>query len=382
MNKEADVVIVGGGVTGLGLAYRLIERGMKDVVVLEKGYLGAGASGRFPGVAVQQWASMEETALARDGVKELERLSGELKFNIMFRQDGGLILALTEEQVERLRVSVRFQNLLKVKSKLINPREAGKIVPMLRTDKILGAAFCPTDGVVYPYALLWGYAQTVRRGGGEIRTFTEAKGIKVEGGEVRAVVTDKGEIKTSAVVNAAGARSTEVAKMAGVAPLTEPHRREFVITEPLKPFLHPFVLSPRNALCMAQTMRGEVICSITAPRGPDPQSMRSSAESLHKIARAVVELMPQFTHLDVMRQWVGLYDVAPDGMPVLGGAKEVRGFIHASGFGNHGLEFPTAAAKLLAELIVEGKTSRMLEAFSPDRFAERKPKETRAITRR
>ncbi|MFQ6129559.1 MAG: NAD(P)/FAD-dependent oxidoreductase [Candidatus Hadarchaeaceae archaeon] len=375
MNEKVDVVIIGGGLTGLGIAYRLVEKGMKNVVVLEKGYIGVGASGRFPGGTVQQLPTLDEITLAKEGVKMLRHLSDELNFNIMFRQKGSLLLAFTEEQVDRLMVSVRLQNILKVKSKFIGPSDVKKIVPMLDADKILGAAFCPTDGIVYPYALLWGYAQAVRRGGGRIRTFTEAREVKVEDGQVRAVVTNEGEIEASTVVNAAGARSADIAKIAGVKLPNEPRRREFLVTETLKPFLGPLVLSLHNGLCLAQAMRGEVICSIPGRKSAPSGDMRSSVEFLERAARAAIEIIPQFRDLKVMRQWVGLYDATPDGKPVLGEVKDVRGFIQANGFCGRGLETSTAAARLLAELIVDGKAPALLESFSIERFAEKESTE-------
>lgn len=380
VNNSADVVIIGGGVAGLGLAYRLVEKGVKDVVVLEKSYIGGGASGRNPGGIRQQLTLKEDIILARESVKIYERLSGELNFNIFFRQGGYLILAFTEQEVEQFKKNVKLQNSLRVRSRLIEPREAKEVVPMLATDKLLGATYCPTDGILYPYAVLWGYARAAERMGAKILTFTEVKGIEIEGGEVKAVVTDKGEIKTPVVVNAAGAHATKIASMVGVKLPNKPFRHEIAVTEPLKPFLKPMVLSFHHTLYIGQMMRGEVIAGVGDLDEPPSYDLRASVDFLPKLARAVLEIMPQFGDLAVMRQWVGIRDMTPDGKPILGEVEGVRGFIQANGFGGLGMMLSASAVKLLAELILTGKTPKMLEPFSLARFKEEKLEKEMYIT--
>lgn len=372
VSDKADVVIIGGGVVGLGLAYRLVERGVKDVVVLEKSYIGSGASGRNPGGIRQQLSLREDIALARESVKIYKHLSGELNFNIFFRQGGYLILAFTEQEVEQFKKNVKLQNSLGVRSKIIRPNEAKEIVPMLATNKLLGATYCPTDGILYPYAVLWGYARAAKRMGAKILTFTEAKRIKVEGGEVKAVATDKGEIETPVVVNAAGAHAAEVASMAGVELPNKPFRHEAAVTEPLKPFLDPMVLSFHHTLYLGQMLRGEVFAGVGDLDEPPSYDLRASADFLPKLARAILEIMPQFGELAVMRQWVGIRDMTPDGKPILSEVEGVRGLIQANGFGGLGMMLSASAVKLLAELILTGKTPKMLEPFSLARFREEK----------
>ena len=380
VSDKADVVIIGGGVVGLGLAYRLVERGVKDVVVLEKSYIGSGASGRNPGGIRQQLSLREDIALARESVKIYKHLSGELNFNIFFRQGGYLILAFTEQEVEQFKKNVKLQNSLGVRSKIIRPNEAKEIVPMLATNKLLGATYCPTDGILYPYAVLWGYARAAKRMGAKILTFTDAKRIKVEGGEVKAVATDKGEIKTPVVVNAAGAHAAEVASMAGVELPNKPFRHEAAVTEPLKPFLDPMVLSFHHTLYVGQMLRGEVFAGVGNLDKSPSHDLRASADFLPKLARAILEIMPQFGELAVMRQWVGIRDMTPDGKPILGEMEGVRGLIQANGFGGLGMMLSASAVKLLAELILTGKTPKMLEPFSLARFREEKLEKEMYIT--
>ncbi len=365
VKNETKVVIIGGGITGLGLAYRLIEMGVDDIVVLERGYLGVGASGRFPGGVLQQYSTSEEIALARDGIKILEKLSGDLKFSIMFRQRGSLILAHSEEQVQSLRDSVKAQLALGLGTKLVDQGNAREQIPMLDDARLHMASYCPSDGVIYPYALLWGYGQEVKRRGGEVRTHAEAKGIEVRSGKVESVMTNNGRIKASRIVNAAGVSSGHLSKTAGADLPISPIRHEFLVTEPLKHFLNPFVISLERRLQMAQSARGEVICGIPALGAS--VDMRASIESLPRITKAVVEAIPQFRNLKAMRQWVAYCDESPDHLPIVGEVQGVEGLIHASGFGSHGPETSTAVVKLLAEEMT-GRSSRVLDAFSPNRF--------------
>lgn len=360
-------MIVGAGVNGLGIAYRLALEGVEDVVVLEKRYLGYGASGRNGGAIRQQWGVKEKIILARESLKIWEGLSEELNYHTLLRRGGSLMLALTEEDTMEFKENVRLQKSLGVETKHLEPEEAGEILPLLSTDKVLGATFCPSDAVALPFSVLWGYERAARKRGVELNTFTEVTDIRVSEGEVKSVLTNRGEIKTPVVVNAAGAYSKEVAKMAGVDLPNKPSRREALVLEPLKPFLNPMILVPHNGLWMNQTLRGEVIGGVDTS-GEVSYSLRASIGFLEKFARAATDIIPQFKHLKVLRQWAGLQDTTPDERPILGEVDEVRGFIQANGFGDYGLTISPVVAKLIAELIVDGKTSYPLDALNFRRF--------------
>jgi len=156
MEEKAKVAIIGGGVTGLFTAYYLAKKGVTDVVVLEKKYIGYGASGRNGGGVRQQWGTRENIELTRASVGVFERIAEEVNYPIWFNQGGYLILAHTEEEKREFDRMRRLQNSLGVKTRWLEPEEAREIVPEINTDFIIGANYNPTDGVLQPFFLLWG----------------------------------------------------------------------------------------------------------------------------------------------------------------------------------------------------------------------------------
>lgn len=370
MKDKAEVVIVGAGVNGLGIAYRLAERGFTDVVVLEKGYLGSGASGRNTGGVRQQWATKENIILARESVKIFEKLSDELNFNIMFRQTGYLILIWSEEELEQFKKNVKLQNSLGVPSKIISPEKAKEIVPPLNIENVIAATFCKKDGVLHPFALILAYQRALKRMGIEINTFTEVVDIKTEKGEIKEVVTNRGNIKTNIVVNAAGPESPLIAKMVGVDLPIKPYRHEIMVSEPLQPVLNPMILSFKHSLYVTQTNRGEIIGGIGNPKEKPGYDIRGTVDFIELFARALTEIMPQMKYVNLLRQWAGLYDVTPDARPILGYTEGVHEMIQVNGFSGHGVMLNPIVAKLIAELIIDGKTSIDIEPLNLNRFKE------------
>ncbi|MCD6484940.1 MAG: FAD-binding oxidoreductase [Candidatus Odinarchaeota archaeon] len=370
MKHKAEVVVIGGGINGLGIAYNLAKMGVTDVVVLEQKYIGWGASGRNPGGVRQQWNTKENIILARESVKIFEHLSQELNYNILFRQRGYLILAFTEEEVEEYKKNVKLQNSLGVPSRLVTPEKAKEIVPTIDETKILAATYCPTDGVLFPYALFHGYENAAKRLGVQIYTFTKATGINVENGKIKSVMTNHGEIQTNKVVNAAGGFSSEVAKLAGVELPNRPYRREIMVTEPLEIIIEPMVISLHHGLYVTQSMRGEIIGGIGNPNEKPGFNIRSTADFPVRFAKALVDIMPNVRYVSMLRQWAGVYDVTPDARPILGEVDEVEGFYQANGFSGHGVMISAIVDKLIAELIVTGKTSIPIDSLNLRRFKE------------
>ncbi|MHA2233688.1 MAG: NAD(P)/FAD-dependent oxidoreductase [Candidatus Hodarchaeales archaeon] len=243
MKTKANVAIIGGGINGVGMAYNLAKRGIEDVVLCEKNYLGSGASGRNGGGIRQQWTTKENILLAKEGVKSYEKLAGELGWNLLFRQGGYLIPAFSEEQERQFKENIKLQNLLGVKSSYLTPEKAQQIVPMLNIEEMYGAAFNKSDGTLYPFAPLWGYARAAKRMGVEIYPRTEVEDIRLDSSKIRSVITNHGEIETSVIINVAGAFSRNIAKMVGLNLPNKPYRHEIMVSEPLKFFLKPMVIS-------------------------------------------------------------------------------------------------------------------------------------------
>jgi sarcosine oxidase subunit beta len=368
MRDRAELVIVGGGIVGLSLAYHLARLGFTDVVVLEQGYLCFGASGRNGGGVRQQWSTEENIRLMKESVQMFRRLSTETGYNVWFRQGGYLFLARDAATAATLEANVKLQNRCGVPTRLISASEARRIVPGLEPEGIEVCAYNPTDGVLFPFPAVWGMAEMCRKLGVDIETFTRVTAIEARGREIVKVVTDRGAIATHRVVNAAGAWSFQIGRMLGVELPNKPYRHEILISEPLKPFLEPMVSDLSDGAYFSQTMRGEICGGVSDPDEPSSLETRSSLRFLERMCRAMVRIMPELASVRIMRQWAGFYDESPDGQPILGRVDGVDGFIQLHGFGGHGMMLAPVIGRLAAEWILRRSDHDLFQRYDLGRF--------------
>ncbi len=365
---RAEVVIVGGGIMGLALAYQLGCRGMGDVVVLERGYLNAGASGRNGGGVRAQWSTPTMIRLARRSLEICGRFAAEMGENVWFRRGGYLFLAPAEAELRQLERNVEMQRRAGMRTRLLSPAEAAEVVPHLDATRFVAASWNPDDAVVFPWPFLWGYAARAEALGATVRTFTEVKGFESAGRRLTAVVTSQGKIACGTVVNACGAWSGEVARLAGVALPNRPVRHEILVTEAQKPWLGPMVVELGSGLYFSQSLRGELVGGMGDPRQPEGLEMGSTPRFLARIARALTACAPVTAGLKVVRQWAGCYDVTPDNAPVLGPAR-FENFLQLSGFVGHGFMMAPAVAEAMADWMAGRGRDEIFERFTLDRFA-------------
>lgn len=370
MRSEADVVIVGGGIMGLAIAYNLAKhQGQRDVVVLDQSYLCSGASGRNGGGVRAQWSSEANVRLMRESLEICRDFAREHRINTWFRQGGYLFLARSDAKAASLAKSAKLQNECGLPTRMLEPRDARRIVPELSTDGVVAACYNPDDAVVFPWPFVWGYAEGARSRGVEVETFTRVTAIETTGRRVSAVVTDKGTIKTSTVVNAAGALSPEVARLVGVTLPSRPHRHEICSSEPLKPWLEPLVADLSNGLYFSQSTRGEIVGGISDDRVPAGPDQGSSYRFLALYSRALLRSCPILGSVKILRQWAGLYDITPDSNPIVGPVDEVEGLFLASGFMGHGFMMAPVIGRLMAEVIAGGAVPEVFDSWNLRRFA-------------
>ena len=364
---RAQVVIVGGGIMGLGLAYNLCTRGARDVVLLERGYLTGGASGRNGGGVRAQWTTPTMIRLAKRSLAIGDRFAAEMGINVWFRRGGYLFLAPTREQAERIRNNAQLHHRHGVATRILTPAEAREVVPELDPERFLAAAWNPDDAVVFPWPYVWGYASRAEALGAKVLTFTRVTGFESAGGRLTAVVTDRGRIAADVVVNAAGAWSKEVAALAGVRLPNAPVRHEILVTEPLKPWLRPLVSVLGSGLYFSQSLRGEIVGGMGDPDEPEGVDSRSTLRFLARFARAITEVAPITAGLKVMRQWAGCYDVTPDNNPILGPAG-FENFLQLNGFVGHGFMMAPAVTELMAGWMAGDAPDEIFRRFTLARF--------------
>jgi sarcosine oxidase subunit beta len=375
LKRTYDAVIIGGGAHGLATAYEAAKRGMTNVAVVEKGYLGSGASGRNTTIIRANYRTPEGVEFYRESLRLYERLAQELDYNLLFSQQGHLTLAHSDRAVITMRERAEVNQLLGVESRVIFPQEIRKLCPYLDlSDRpafpILAALYHPPGAVIRHDAVVWAYARAADRLGVDIVPYTEVTGIQVHGGRVRGVRTSRGNVATPLVVACTAGWSSEVARMAGLELPIVTYPLQALVTEPLKPFLHVIIVSATLHVYISQTDRGEVLIgSEIEPYSSYSQS--STLRFLETTARHTLELLPCLARVNVLRAWTGLCDVTPDYSPIMG-ETPVEGFLVSCGWGTYGFKAAPAAGVAMAELLTTGKTPPLIEPFALSRFSERR----------
>ncbi len=367
MARSADIVIIGGGIIGSSLAYYLAQRGIRDVVVLEREYISSGSTGRCGAGVRQQWGTEMNCRLSKGSVDIFEELSLELDMDIEFRQGGYLVLVENEGQIEQMEKNIALQNSLGIPSQMIGKDEAREIVPYLRDDAFIRATWCPTDGHANPFLTNFAYARAARRMGVTFLRNTEAIGIEFDGDRIIGVRTKDEIISTNAVVNAAGGYSREVAKMAGIELPTYSERHQILVTEPLESLFSSMVISFVSGIYVQQVPHGSFVLGIGEREEPS-HNVRSSWEFLEFISRELTNILPVMHKVRIVRQWAGLYNKTPDAQPIIGEYEELPGFYNAVGFSGHGFMIAPMTSIILSQIISGEEPEVDISPLSAKRF--------------
>ena len=372
LGDSYEVVIIGGGLHGLATAYYLAENhGITNVAVLEKAYIGSGGSGRNTAIIRSNYLTPEGVAFYNRSVHLFERLSTELNFNVMFEQRGHMTLAHSDSSLRTMRWRAEVNKVQKIDSEVIYPDEIKKLVPFMDVSTnarypILGALWHPPGGIARHDAVVWTYARAADAAGVHIHQKTELTGIDVEGGKVVGVQTSRGKISTPVVVNCTAGWASTISDMAGVKMPIHTRPLQAAVTEPVKSFLDPVVVSGSLHVYVSQTARGELVFG--AATDPfDSYSTRGTLDFIEGLAGHVLELMPGLSKMRLLRQWAGLCDMTPDYSPIIG-PTPVGGFYVDVGWGTYGFKAGPVAGEQTAEAVATGRVPKLIEAFQLDRF--------------
>ena len=376
---RAELVIIGAGIMGLSTAYQLakLHRARKrppSIVVLERSYLVAGASGRNGGGLRMQWADAQNVALMMRSIDICRGLAQELDINLWFRQGGYLFLARNEEAESRLRRNVELHEMVGAPTRLLSARQVLDVVPELDTREVRIASYNPDDGVVFPWPFVWGFAQQARALGVRLQTHTEVERIEPLASGYRLHLEGGRSIEADRVLNATGAWSAGINAALGIELPNHPHRHEILSSEPIKPFLDPLVVDLESGLYFSQSTRGEIVTGITMRDDHEPESsdidLGSSLRFLSHIARQLIALLPRARTMTPLRQWSGPYDISPDGDPIVGPSPGHPQLWQLCGFTGHGFMIAPVVGELLARWLFTDERAPCFERWDPLRFAE------------
>ncbi|MEU2714268.1 FAD-binding oxidoreductase [Streptomyces sp. NPDC007205] len=366
---SADVVIIGGGVMGVSTAFHLAEAGVRDIVVVERGDLGCGSSGKPIGGVRAQFSDPLNIELGNRSLHAYREFPRRPGADIKLDTVGYLFLLDSDQQATDFEAGIELQNSLAVPSRMISPADAQRLCPYLGTDGLVAAAYSPADGHARPALVVQGYARAAARAGVTLVAHTAVVGIDTAGNRVVAVHTSHGRIACSTVVCTAGAWSARIGAMAGVDLPVRPVRRQLAFTEPLTPPAPriPFTIDFSSTAYFHNSDDG-LLFGLADPGEEDGFDTAWTPHWLELFRTVARRRAPALAGLRTAGGWAGLYEVTPDHNALIGRSGELPGFLYATGFSGHGFLQAPAVGEVVRDLYLEREPFTDISPLSADRF--------------
>jgi sarcosine oxidase subunit beta len=369
MEKTADVVIIGGGIIGLSVAYSLALKNAGKIVLFEKGQLGEGSTSRCVGGIRTQFSTEMNIRFSLESLKTFEGFEEEFGVDPEFRRIGYLFLGTTEWEMEVFKENIKLQKKFDIPVEFLSSEEIGSRWPYLRVDDVLGGTFCARDGYAGPNEILSGFVSGAKRAGVRIHEGTEVIGISTAKGKIQSVKTKNEEIFTPVVVNAGGAYAASIGGMINVQIPVKPLRRQIFITAPfrLTDLPIPLTIDFHRGWYFRQEGDGLLL---SGPLDAEASfNLNTEYEAMVEASENAMYRVPVLEKARVARGWAGLYEISPDHHAILGRVPGMEGFILANGFSGHGFQHSPAVGKVISELIVDGKATTIdISSLSIERF--------------
>ena len=367
-----QAVIIGGGGHGLATAYYLAkEHGIRNVAVIEKGWLGGGNTGRNTTAIRSNYFYPESAALYDFSVRLYEGLSKDLNYNVMFSQRGMIVTAHSEHDMEMATRQYNAMRINGIDAELLTADEVKRRVPILnfREDArhpIHGGVNQPRGGTGRHDAVAWGYARGADALGVNILQNCEVLDIITEGGRATGVETTHGTIRAEMIGATVAGHSSILAQMAGYKLPIHSYALQAFVSEPVKPILDTVVLCPAFATYVSQSDKGGIVFGGGLDRVPS-YGQRGNMPVQEVVVGALVEMMPALAKLKLLRHWGGIVDVTPDSSPIIG-PSGVDGLTLNCGWGTGGFKAIPAGGWLLAHHMATGQHHDYSRPFDLSRF--------------
>lgn len=369
---RADVVVIGGGIIGLSVAYYLGLKGIPEVLLLERGMMGQGSTGKCAGGIRSQFSTEINVRFSLLSKSVFQKFQESFGVDPEFHRVGYLFLASRPEQWEQLQKNARLLEQHAVAPELLEPGQISRRWPFLETKDLLGGSHSPDDGYAGPYEVLQGFAKAARKLGVRLVEGVEVTSVEVSRGRVRGVGTSRGGfVAASWVVNASGPHAAQVASMAGLELPVKPYRRQLFFTEPFAELPEQFPLTIDLELGWYMRREGKGLL-LSGPQDEESSFNENvDFDSKEWTAQRSMHRCPVLEKASIARGWAGLYEVSPDHHAIIGEFPELRGFLCVNGFSGHGFQHSPAAGMVVAELIAEGRASSIdIHPLRPTRFRE------------
>ncbi len=371
--KRYDTIIIGAGGHGLATAYYLGKNhGIRNVAIIEKGWLGGGNTGRNTTIIRSNYLQDASAAIYEKARSLYETLSQDLNYNVMFSPRGLLMLAQTQHEMRGYKRTAQANALQGVKTDWIEPARVQELVPIISIGgpryPVLGALYQPRGGTARHDAVAWGYARACSEMGMDIIQNCEVTGINQSQGRVTGVQTTKGEIACDRMGMIVAGHSGLLAEMAGFRLPIESVALQALVSEPIKPVIDVVVMANTVHGYLSQSDKGEMVIGGGAD-GFNNYTQRGSFHHVEETVRALIETFPMLSRLRMLRQWGGIVDMTGDRSPIISKTPLAGCFINC-GWGTGGFKSIPGSGWAMAELMARGEPGSLAAPFSLARFRE------------
>ena len=369
LKQYYDVVIAGGGGHGLATAYYLAKNhGLKNIAVLEKGWIGGGNTGRNTTIVRSNYLFEESTKFYDFSLRLYQDLSRELNYNLMLGQNGVLNLAYSRHELKLMNRRVNALRHLGIDAEMLDTDAIRRLLPILNSSPnmirpVFGGFLQPRGGTCRHDAVAWGYARAASALGVDIIQNCPVEDFEFEQGRITGVQSSLGPVKANKVVLAVAGHTSVLAARAGLQlPITS-LSLQAMVSEPVKPLLD-VVLD--GAAYVSQSDRGELVVG----GGTDlfnSYAQRGMASTVEQNFAALIDLFPCFSRMKWLRQWAGIVDYTPDHSPLMG-ETPISGLYLSGGWGSYGFKAIPAGGVTMAHTIAHDEPHPLIEPFALDRF--------------
>ena len=371
--KSYDAIIVGGGGHGLASAYYLAKNhNLKNIAVVEKGWIGGGNTARNTTIVRSNYLWTEASLLYEKSLKLWEGLSQDLNFNVMFSQRGVYNLGHTLQDMRDIERRVSANKLNGIDAEVVDAKQIKKNIPSINTSTsarypILGASLQRRAGVARHDAVAWGYARAAAQLGVDIIQQCEVTGILKSNNQVYGLETSKGRIESNKIGLVVAGHASVLADKADLRLPLESHPLQAYVSEPLKPVLDTVVMSNAVHGYISQSDKGELVIGA----GIDPYigyGQKGSFCTIEHCMQAIMELFPCFSRVRMLRQWGGIVDVSPDACPIIS-KTPIEGLYINCGWGTGGFKATPGSGWVFAHTLANNEAHQLNAPFSLDRFS-------------
>jgi len=379
--RTADVVIIGGGVTGASTAFHLTQRGVRNVVVVDKSSLASGGTGKSSACVRQHYSTAETCRMIRYSLDFFQHFAERVGGASCGFRHTGYLLGVDEKMRAPMEASVALQRSIGIDTRLISPVDMRELEPRLQIEDLVAGCYEPASGYCNPVETAQGFARAARAAGARVLEDTAVVDVLVEGNRVRGVRTSAGDISAPVVLNAAGLWGARVAAMAGVElPIHVCRHKINIVTWPETdrrphPMVYDFVTNIYTRPELGEHILVGGLDAEESQDAADPDAYKEGVsldESTEALGR-VGHRFPALANGHIARGYAGCFDVTPDWHPILDRVGP-EGYHVAAGFSGHGFKLSPAVGNMVATLIVDGPGGHPdLPTFRLARFAEGKP---------